>query len=71
MQFGQVTANYSLDFTKQNDTGLDGYEGLLLILDTQREKDIDLGPKWPFDPLGEGECIVNEKMLSTYTLKKD
>ena len=28
------------------------------LLDTNREKEIGLGPDYPYDPLGPGECII-------------
>jgi hypothetical protein len=30
------------------------------LIDTEREKEINLGAEWPYKPLGVGECIVNK-----------
>ena len=30
----------------------------LMLWDTKREKEIDLAPSYPYDPLAEGECLV-------------
>jgi len=32
-------------------------------MDTQREKEIGLGPKYPFEPLQAGECILSSGLL--------
>ena len=37
-------------------------------MDTKREKEIKLGPKWPFDPLAEGECIANSVFSTEYNV---
>ena len=52
-----------------NDTGLPGYEGRVMFIDTKREKEIGLGTKWPFEPLGEGECLVAAGFLGDYNVK--
>ena len=39
-------------------------EASVMFMDTQREKEIRLGPKWPFAPMEEGECLA----LSTVEL---
>ena len=33
----------------------------VMALDTEREKEIGLGPQYPFDPLDVGECIVSSE----------
>jgi len=33
-------------------------DNCLMFMDTQREKDIGIGPEYPFDPLAAGECNV-------------
>ena len=36
-----------------------GFEYTVQFLDTNREKDINLGVNYPFDQMSAGECIVN------------
>ena len=36
----------------------------LTLLDPSREKEIGLGPNYPYDPLGPGECIIPSVMES-------
>ena len=36
------------------------YTATVILMDTERESDIGLGPDYPFDPLGAGECIVSD-----------
>ena len=35
--------------------------GTLILMDTDREKEIGLGPDYPFEPLKAGECIVSSE----------
>ena len=35
-----------------------GQYGCLVLMDTDREKSIDLGPDYPFGKLNPGECII-------------
>ena len=42
-----------------------------MFMDTQREKDIELGPQWPFDPINEGECISNSAFATKYEIEAD
>ena len=37
-------------------------------MDTAREKDINLGADYPFDPLGAGECVVPDRYESSLGL---
>ena len=34
-----------------------------MLFDTEREKQLDMGPKWPYQPLKTGECIVSDTMV--------
>ena len=46
-----VTANYTVphvNTTLDGNTGLTGFSGQLMFMDTDREKDIYLGNKWPY-----------------------
>ena len=36
--------------------------GCLLLIDTQQEEKIGLGQNYPFEALGEGECIIPGSM---------
>ena len=63
-----MTANYTTVPKSANNTGLDGFSGKIMFMDTQREKEIGLGPKWNFEPLGEGECLANFAFESTYSV---
>ena len=40
-----------------------------MAMDTEREKEIGLGPKWPFKALNQGECLAYTKFSSTYDVK--
>ena len=62
-QTDSVTANNSTSTTE-----LEGFEGNFMAMDTQREKEIALGPKWPFEPLGEGECLASGAFKDKYIL---
>ena len=42
-----------------------------MFMDTDREKQIGLGPKWPFDPLGEAECLASSAFESSYSVRKN
>ena len=37
----------------------------LILIDTEREKEIGLGPDWPYKPLGPGECIISRVFADT------
>ena len=39
-----------------------------MAMDTEREKEIGLGPKWPHAPLGEGECLASKEFGSKYNV---
>ena len=36
--------------------------GSILLMDTEREKQIGLGPNYPFEKLAAGECIISTIM---------
>ena len=36
--------------------------GAVMFMDTQRERDIDLGSMYQFDPMNEGECLISQHM---------
>ena len=42
-----------------------------MAIDTEREKQIGLGPKWPFDPLEEGKCLASSTFSSNYNVNKN
>ena len=33
-----------------------------MLIETEREKDIDIGVKYPFEPLKYGECLATAEM---------
>lgn len=35
----------------------------LILINTEREKNIDLGRNYPYSELKEGECLVNKKLI--------
>ena len=35
----------------------------LMLIDTNRERDIELGRAYPYEKLNEGECLVHEKLV--------
>ena len=39
-------------------------------MDTAREKEINIGTSYKFDPLGYGECLVNNKWKSTLQIEE-
>jgi len=57
--------------TDVNDTSIDGFSGSLMFMDTDREKEIYLGPKWPFEQLNEGECITGSGWAEKYDVAVD
>ena len=40
-----------------------------MAFDFAREKEIDLAPLFPFESLGEGECLISEKHKKKYKLE--
>ena len=38
-------------------------------MDTEREKEIGLAPKFPFEALGPGECVMHSLAGITYGLE--
>ena len=42
-----------------------------MFMDTKQEKKIDLGPKWPFDPLNKGECLASSVFGVKYNVDKN
>jgi len=42
----------------------------LFLMDTERENEIGLGPEYPYDALGEGECIVSSDYEEDYGLNE-
>ena len=42
-----------------------------MAMDTKRENEIGLGTKWPFDPLGEGECLASSVFAAKYNVNKN
>ena len=39
--------------------------GHVLLIDTEREKEIYLGTAYPFPKLGLGECLINEDLAES------
>ena len=37
----------------------------LILIDTEREKEIGLGTDWPYKPLGPGQCIISRAFADT------
>ena len=44
-------------------------QGCLMLFDTDRERDIGLGVRYPFKALEEGECVIHERMATALRLK--
>ena len=40
-------------------------QSCLMFMDTQLERDIDLGSRYKFEPMKEGECLINEQMAES------
>ena len=45
------------------------YQPNVVFIDTEREKEIGLGPDWPFEPMKETECIINKEIANKYDIK--
>ena len=44
----------------------EGYSnGKVLLIDTERDKEIYLGTAYPFPKLGLGECLINEDLAAS------
>ena len=37
-----------------------------MLIDTNRESDIELGRSYPYEKLSEGECLVHKNLLRTF-----
>ena len=46
-----------------------GNEVCLTLLDTEMEKENEVGVKYPFDPLEYGECLISKKQSDSLGLK--
>lgn len=44
--------------------------GYLSLIDTQREKDISVGTKYPFEPMKSKECTISSQLASRIHVKK-
>ena len=53
------------------DSSIKTFVGKLLAMDTEREREIGLTPKWPFSALNEGECLAPKSFGSTYEVELD
>ena len=42
----------------------------LILLDTEREKEIGLGPEYPFEALSDGECIISSEFANRVDLNQ-
>ena len=45
------------------------FQPLFVFMDSQREKEIDLGPDWPYDPMEKDECIINKEIADEFDIK--
>ena len=45
-----------------------GHYGCLVLMDTEREKSIDLGPDYPFGKLKPGECVMSSALADTLSV---
>jgi len=41
-----------------------------MFIDTQVEKDIELGSRYKFDPMSEAQCLVNQQMADSLNLEE-
>ena len=41
----------------------------MILMDTEREKQIALAPDYPFGTLGPGECVLPSSMQTAYDLE--
>ena len=45
--------------------------GNLMLIDTEREKEIYLGVGWPFEPLGLGQCLLAAEVGVLWNVHKN
>ena len=45
-------------------------QGCLMLFDTKREREIGLGSRYDFQPMGPGECMLNEMMAAKLQVSK-
>jgi hypothetical protein len=41
-----------------------------MFFDTLIERKIDLGSRYKFDPMSQGECLINEQMAESLMVEK-
>jgi len=46
-------------------------QACVMFMDTQRERDIDLGSSYQWDPMGEGRCMIEESMAETLGVQEE
>lgn len=49
----------------KDDMRLYQLQACLMFMDTQLERDIDLGNRYKFDPMKEGQCLINEQIAES------
>ena len=60
---------FSVDTNLYIDGESQDFRPKIVFIDTEREKEIGLGPDWPFEPMGESECIINKEIANNYDIK--
>lgn len=47
------------------------YQMCMMLMDTNQERNINLGDRYKFRPLQQGECWVNYQMSSSLDVEED
>lgn len=45
-------------------------QSCVMFIDTQMERDIDLGSKYKFDPMTEGQCLINNYQAASLQIEQ-
>ena len=46
------------------------YQACIMFFDTQIERKIDLGSRYTFNPMSQGECLINEQLAESLKVEK-
>ena len=46
------------------------FQACVMFLDTLIERKIDLGSRYKFDPMTQGECLINEQMAESLKVEE-
>jgi len=46
------------------------YQACIMFFDTLMERKIDLGSRYTFDPMSQGECLINEQLAESLKVEE-